>query len=251
MSKEESKHQLSLQEKNARISRLIAQARIELGTAQRQYEQAMDTEFGNEYLKTHMLEQATALIKSMQENLQRLESILTEMRLPGKSEIEYRNKLLKEFSARLSDLSGKYPDLRFHGTGYIDAFSVIEYGGVVSSQERGLVRSSFDGSGQISVTTPESVSLSVRDYIEIKDLLLPLGCLFVVLPEDEMDAQAGKSYLMKSIKFKENDSISDRFVCVLTSEEALPKVKKALKEAAYPEEKAFEFFDFLNHLEKS
>ncbi|MCD8484371.1 hypothetical protein LRY65_00725 [Candidatus Woesebacteria bacterium] len=185
----------------------------------------------------------------MLENIASLEEVLEVARVPDSQDIEYRQKLLREFPQRMSLLSVTFPDLRFHGTSFIAAKAMIEYGGVVSSQERGLVRSSFDGEGQISVTTPQSVELSVKDYIQIKDFLLPLGCLFVLLPEDQIDAAAGDSYLMKSVQFREYNTHSERFVCVLASAEVLPKVRHLLRENGYSEEKAMEFFEFLSKLE--
>lgn len=76
-----------------------------------------------------------------------------------------------------------------------------------------------------------------------------MGCIFVLLPQNSLDAAKVKSNLMGSLKLKNRKKTSPRFFRVLVAPESIDLVKKTMKQNGFPENLVTEYFQFLTELE--
>lgn len=228
-----------------RLSRLMTQAEYHLHEAKKRLAAfKSDYENSNPHVFALGLAQEQSSVDALEHRVKFLKIELQLLRPPKSEDIDYRKDLIKRFQGEAQINTMENPDLRFHGTSLVSALDIIDSGSISASAERGLGDSSFDVSGQISVTDLESVDLSIKDYTAIKDVFLPMGCLFVLLPRDHEDAISVRSYLMASVKILQNGNCSEQFVKILTSPEALPLVRERLKKNGYPEDFACDYFSF-------
>jgi hypothetical protein len=238
-----------IEARTQRINRLIQASQLSLHSAQAQRQLLLSpTEEINVYLQKLALKKTRALIASIEENLRQYQQTLEIIRPPREEDLSYRRELLAKLPILIKQLTRLNPsirDLRFHGASYLTSLKIIESQKIVSAQERNLDRTSFDATGQISVSTPESIIISLRDYLDIKDHLIPLGCLFVVIPEDDINVASGRSSLMKSLKLARGGEPSNRFIGVLCTPETISAIKAALEKSGFAANLALDFFDLL------
>lgn len=228
-----------------RLTRLMTQAEYHLHEAKRRLATfKSDYEGSNPHVYALGLSQEQSSVDALEHRVKFLKIELQLLRPPIEEDVNYRKDLVRRFGEEVQINTAENLDLRFHGTSLVSALDIIDSGSISASAERGLGDSSFDVSGQISVTDVESVDLSIKDYTAIKDVFLPMGCLFVLLPRDEEDAASVRSYLMKSTRIFDNGNCTKQFVRILTSPEALPLVKERLKKNGYPEDFACDYFSF-------
>lgn len=227
------------------LTRLMTLAEYQLHEAEKRLASfRSDYQNSNPHIYALGLRQEQSSVDALLQRVKFLKIELSLLRPPISSDIDYRKELVKRFYEVLKKNTVENESLRFHGTSLVSALDIIDSGSISASAERGLGDSSFDVSGQISVTDVESVDLSIKDYIAIKDVFLPMGCLFVLLPKDHDDAVSVRSYLMKSTKIFSEGRCTEQFVRILTSPEALPLVRERLKKNGYPEDFACDFLSF-------
>jgi hypothetical protein len=138
--------------------------------------------------------------------------------------------------------------LRFHGAPIYYAEQAIKSGGLSSSEDRLGTVTSFDVTGQVSVTTPDSCSYSIQSFTDTtaEGGNLPSGCIFVLIPRSEREAKMGEvSMIMENIDFKQD---SECLFGVITSEENKDRVKGWLKEAELKEDIVSTFKEFPDKL---
>ena len=106
---------------------------------------------------------------------------------------------------------------------------------------------SYDSSGQISVTTSDTISTTINGYSGLLDneYFLPAGCIFVVLPKDEEDAKAGNSMLMGNVNFKESP---DRLVAIISTPENMNRIIYWTTENNIDSDKVFTYDGFVEYL---
>ena len=74
------------------------------------------------------------------------------------------------------------------------------------------------------MTIKDNLEVTIYSYSKLyENLNLPAGCVFVLLPEDERDAESGQSLLMNSVNFRENP---DRLYGIITTPENIEKVQE-------------------------
>ncbi len=228
-----------------RLTRLMTQTEYHLHEAKKRLATfKSDYENSNPHIFALGLAQEQSSVDALEHRVKFLKIELQLLRPPISEDVDFRKDLIKRFADEVSKNTSENSNLRFHGTSLVSALDIIDSGSISASAERGLGDSSFDVSGQISVTDIESVDLSIKDYTAIKDVFLPMGCLFVLLPRDHEDAISIRSYLMKSAKILGEGGCSEQFVKILTSPEALPLVRERLKKNGYPENFACDYFSF-------
>ncbi len=185
-------------------------------------------------------------IRDLEQQIDYLDRKRQLIRPPRSDQAQYRHKLIREFPVLVKNIQHNQPRLRFHGADIVNTERIINSRKITSAEERGLSRASFDTMGQISVTTIANVISSLKDYIGIKEAALPLGCLFVLLPKDETDAQSGRSNLMASVQLVLPDgSTSPQLVRILTSAEMLPTIRRLLTKQGINSNLATEYFAYL------
>lgn len=149
-----------------------------------------------------------------------------------------------DFSKNVKEVVPDNLPLRFHGSPIYNARSIISDGQISSSVDRLGFSTSWDVSKQISVTTRDSIDISVRDYTDLITSYMPCGCIFVLLPKDDIDAKSGTSLLMGNVNFKKE---ADRLVSVITSKENVNCVKQWMIESGLDPKKVKNFEEFIKH----
>lgn len=197
------------------------------------------------FLFDQELAKSQSMVSLLEYKVAVLEQEYTLLRTPIESDLKYRRELLDIFATEIKKFRVRKKILMFHGTPLITALQSIESGELSPSLDRGLGQTSLDIGGQISVTDYRSIQLSLRDYTGINDHFLPMGCIFVVTPENKADERSINSYTMKSLKFHINGSPSPRLKYILASPESLPIIKKQLKKFGYFENLAIDYLSFL------
>jgi len=180
--------------------------------------------------------------------LQQINEQIEFSRPESEEDIAYRQRQYDEFPNLIKNIVPNDIPLRFHGCPINVAKHILEDGEISSSVDRLGITTSYDVEDQVSVTTKDTIETTVRGYAGLSgDYNMPAGCIFVVLPRDEMDAKAGDSMLMSNISFKQNP---ERLVSIITSTENLQRVSQWAQEAGIDVTKICDYDGFQKVLEK-
>ena len=166
-------------------------------------------------------------IASRKYALSQVEDQIEFLRPANDKDMEYRLRQYNEFARRMKDIVPDDLQLRFHGCPIYTAKHILESGELSSSVDRLGVETSYDTEGQVSVTTKQTLDTTIQGYTHLSDNpYLPAGCVFVLLPKDEIDARAGDSMLMGNVNFNEEP---DRLYGIITTPENLERVAQWAK----------------------
>ncbi len=174
-------------------------------------------------------------------NLVRLARELDILRPSSAQDVEYRLRVQHELPGHIKDALPADSPVRFHATSLLATEGIVKTGELSSSVDRTGSASSYDTADQVSATMPDNVEISVESYLGLtnRNMCLPAGCLFMLLPKDADEAAAGNQQLMDNVYFKKNPK---QLVGVLTSDENLPTVRAWFVENDLDPNKVQEFF---------
>ncbi len=190
---------------------------------------------------------AQKIISIRKNALAQVEDQLEFLRPSNERDMEYRLRQYDEFSKKIKDLVPEDLPLRFHGCPIYTAKHIIESGEISSSVDRLGVETSYDTEGQISVTTKDTLDTTIHGYTHLSENFLPAGCVFVLLPKDELDAKAGDSMLMGNVNFKQEPN---RLYGIITTPENIGKVSQWVKVSGIDLSKIHDFDEFAKSFEK-
>lgn len=163
-------------------------------------------------------------------------------------DIAYRQRQYYEFPNLIKRIVPDDIPLRFHGCPINVAQHILEDGEISSSMDRLGIATSYDVEDQVSVTTKNTIETTVSGYAGLSgDYNMPAGCIFVVLPKDEIDAKAGDSMLMSNVSFKQ---CPERLVSIITSPENLQRLSQWAQESGIDISKICDYDGFQSLLEK-
>lgn len=180
----------------------------------------------------------------------RQRTLIKETRLLRPSSLEdtaYRLQILHELPGAIEEALPSNSLLRFHATSLLATEEILQTGELSSAVDRTGQPASYDAADQVSVTTPDDVSVSVRGYLGLVERrqCLPAGCMFVLLPKDASEAAAGNQMLMDNVYFRDRP---EQFVGILTSDENVPTVRAWCVKAGMDPGRVQEFFTGVEHL---
>lgn len=195
------------------------------------------------------LELAERMIKKRKYALEQLDDQLKFLRPSSQEDVDYRQKQYNEFSKQVK---AEVPDdlhLCFHGCPIYAAKHIIEDGEISSSVDRIGSETSYDISGQVSVTTKNTIETTVQSYTGLAgNYNLPAGCIFVILPKDEREIETSEtSLLIGNVSFRENP---ERLYAIITTPENIEKVSEWAKEADIDLSKIHSFEGFIKAIKK-
>lgn len=159
-------------------------------------------------------------------------------------DITYRDWARENLGPAIREATPTGLPLRFHGAPIYAARDIIASGGISSSVDRLGIETSYDVADQISVTTPDSIEVSLDSYTGLSqdNYFTPAGCLFAVLPATHEDVEAGKvSMLMGNVDFKEHP---EQLVGIMTTPENVNRVKEWTNIAGLDPNLVVEFKEF-------
>lgn len=169
------------------------------------------------------------------------------LRPADEKDMKYRLRQYEEFSKKMKDLLPNDLPLRFHGCPIYTTKHILESGEISSSVDRLGIETSYDTEGQVSVTTKDTLDTTIRGYTHLSESFLPAGCVFVLLPKDELDAKSGDSMLMGNVNFKEEPN---RLYGIITTPENIERVIQWAKKSGIDASKIYDFDGFAKTFEK-
>lgn len=197
--------------------------------------------------KEARLKIAQKTISTRKNALAQIEDQLEFLRPSDEKDMQYRLRQCDEFSKKMKDLVPEDLPLRFHGCPIYTAKHIIESGEISSSVDRLGVKTSYDPEGQISVTTKNTLDTTIHGYTHLSEKFFPAGCVFVLLPKDELDAKAGGSMLMGNVNFKQEPN---RLYGIITTPENIEKVSQWAEVSGIDLNKIHDFDEFAKSFEK-
>lgn len=203
---------------------------------------------GNDPRKEIKLQYEMNKVRLCENSLELVEDKLKFMRPSREEDIAYRNRQYNEFANKISALVPEDLPLRFHGCPIYAAEKIIQSGEISSSADRLGVGTSYDGAGQISVTSKDNLHITTQGYTDlIGDYSLPAGCVFVLTPNDLADEETGEHQMMDSVSFKSDPS---RLVAVISTPENTETIRGWLQNNDLDVQKATDFDGFVGAIDK-
>jgi len=174
--------------------------------------------------------------------LQQIKDQLTFLRPANEEDMRYRLRQYDEFHKIMKECIPEDLPLRFHGCKIYTAKYIIESGEISSSVDRLGIETSYDITGQISVTTKDTLQTTVQGYAGLNGTYeLPGGCIFVLYPKDEFDAESGKSMLMENVNIRKEPN---RLFAIITTPENIEIVKNWCQEYDIDSSKVYDYDNF-------
>jgi hypothetical protein len=169
------------------------------------------------------------------------------MRPSSDADVAYREHVHRDLGPAIAESTPPELPLRFHGNTIIDAKGVLGSQELSSSVDRLGVETSMDGQGAFSVTTAQGVGVSIDGYMGMFDdkCTMPPGCLFAVLPESALDADAGHRFIMNNVDFGVDPS---RLFGVAVAAESVDVMRQWAADAGVDPGKVQEYFEFTERL---
>lgn len=204
-----------------------------------QYEKLKNSDINK---KQQRLEISAKNVARRMNALEQIKDQISFLRPSSKEDMEYRLRQYDEFSRKMRVCIPDYLQLRFHGCPIYTAKRIIESGELSSSVDRLGIETSYDVAGQISVTTKNSLETTVQGYAGLNgNYELPAGCIFVLLPKDEFDAEIGQSMLMNNVNIRNEP---DRLFAIITTPENYEILREWCKNNNIEEEKIYDYDGF-------
>lgn len=178
---------------------------------------------------------------------------------PG--DLAERDYVSGQFVDRMHQLSLNIP-LRFHGTPSYELKQILESGVINSGEDRIGVATSFGLKGEISVTSLRDIEDTIGDrrealamksqgmavkragYIGIIDEEVPLGCVFVLMPNTPEEAYKGENAGSLLSRMSNVNLRGARALGVLTSEEFKSQAERMISENGYKGMKVLTYREF-------
>lgn len=187
------------------------------------------------------------IIASYERGLRLSKGQLEFIRPANDADVAYRKRVYDELPGKIRDSIPANSPLRFHGSPIDRSRDIIASKAISSSVDREGISTSFDGGGGFSVTMPDKTETTIHDFTDIlrDSCTVPAGCIFVLLPESEEDAEAGKRQIMGNVDFGEEP---DRLVGIMTSPENLQKVRDWCGLSGFDPSLVGEFFEKVDEI---
>ena len=128
-----------------------------------------------------------------------------------------------DFPQKISQILSDNFHLKFHGTSIYNTAQIIPSGNLSASFDRLGYNTSYDVSGQISVTDKKTIDTTINGYTHLSDKFLPAGCVFALLPQDKQDDKLSTSLLMNNVDFRTNPN---QLYAIITTTENVGLVKQ-------------------------
>ena len=168
----------------------------------------------------------------------------------GNDEVEKeKNDIYENFTRELRNNNNLDPDLCFHGCRDIaTVLKIIESGELSSSSDRLGYETSYDVEDQVSVTTLESLDITIQGYTGLNNSSSSrAGAVFVVTPKNEDEIESSRRLLIGNVDFKNNP---DRLVSIITTKENKPLLVEACTLSGIDVSKVYTFSEYLEYAKR-
>lgn len=181
---------------------------------------------------------------------QKAEKELVFMRPNKQADIAERKAAFVNFAQKVLavDPEGELA-LRFHSTTLAATKDIIESGGLISSVDRldGFLETT-NYSNEISVSEIQNIQYSINYWTDIEGYhgCRPCGCMFVVQPRTQEEANMIAGRQMHNVLFHEHP---EQLIAIVTTSENVEKVKGWLREVGLFVDDVYRFDEFAAALE--
>lgn len=159
------------------------------------------------------------------------EKILLYLRPNTKEDISERETALSGFAKDVLSVDPEGTlDLRFHSTTLASTRDIIQSGGLMSSVDRldGFLETT-NLSNEISVSDIQNIQYSMNFWTDIKayNNCIPCGCMFVLQPRMQEEADMISGRQMHNVLFREHP---EQLIAIATTSENISRVQTWLQE---------------------
>ena len=168
----------------------------------------------------------------------------------GSEELDLEKiEVYRNFARKLKEDNSLDPNLCFHGSRDIaSVIKIIESGGLFSSSDRLGFDTSYDVEDQVSVTTLESLNITIEGYSGLTNPSSSrAGAVFVVTPKNEEEIESSRRLIIGNVNFKENP---DRLVSIITTNENKDMIIEKCNLNGIDSNKVYTFNEYLQYAKK-
>ena len=194
------------------------------------------------------LKNSTDMIELQIERLKLLDK-LKYLRPAKLDDIAYRKEVLKNFPYWAVQHIPEEFRLLFHATSLANTERILSSGKITSGKDRWTIRTSGDGTGEISISTKDSLFISLAGHSDLvaQEYFLPAGCLFVLQTDKQTYLSAQKNFHIPNVYLRKNP---EQLYAVITTPENLSHVKWWMQQNYFSPDKVFDFNSFKNKIEE-
>lgn len=221
--------------------------RQELENAINDYKKVKEGEYDHKEIRLQLVQNR---ITRARQALSLTEDELRFIRPRNRKDIEYRVRQLHEFPHKIKGIVPDDLQLRFHGCPIQSAERILKSGEISSPEDRlGIQQAAYDVAGNIAVTSKNNIDITVNGYSGLNgDYEMPAGCIFVMSPRDEDDANKINSLWMENVYFRDEP---DRLYGIITTPENIDRVTRWAKESGVSPDKIHDYDDFIRIFERT
>ena len=198
-------------------------------------------------LKNRHLKNSHDMIELQIERLKLLDK-LKYLRPASSEDISYRREIVEDFPCWANEHISDDSRFVFHATGIANAERILNSGRIISGKDRWTIRTSGDNSGEISISTKDSLFISLAGHMDlvVQEYYLPAGCLFVLQADKKTYQMAKDDAHIPNIQLRKNP---DQLYAVVTTPENLKRVKWWMEKNNFPPQKVHDFKSFQEKIE--
>lgn len=202
----------------------------------------------NSILKDPQLKNSNDVIELQIERLKVMDK-LRYLRPSNYQDISYRQKVLEIFPHWAAQYIPDNLNLLFHATNLANTQRILDSGRITSGKDRWTIRTSGDGKGEISISTKNSLSVSLSGHMDLiaQEYHLPAGCLFALHVSKEKYQTAQKDTHTQNIQLRQNPK---QLYAIITTPENLNRVKWWVQKNGFMPSIVYDFQAFQEKIEK-
>lgn len=180
-------------------------------------------------LKNRLIERDEKVINAKLDNIKKLKYDIEFMRENTDEDLEERELIRKEYAKEIRETIKNNTPIVFHGNNNIGVVKeILETGGLLSNEERGLDNTSF--ATQIDVTYKDNIKTSLEFADPASYTYMPYGAIFAFKPlDDELERvykTGTSSEVLNGVSSVNFIKEPDRLYGIITTKENVQRIKK-------------------------
>ncbi len=200
-------------------------------------------------LSDRWLKNSTDMMELQIERLKLLDK-LKYLRPAESADIAYRQNVLKKFPYWADEHIPDSLHLVFHASTLANSERILNSGNITSGKDRWTIRTSGDTKGEISISTKNSLFISLAGHMDLvaQDYYLPAGCLFVLQTDASTYKTAKDDCHIPNVYLRKNP---EQLYAVITTPENQDRVKWWMQRNNFNPKKVCDFNSFKEKIEEN
>lgn len=199
-------------------------------------------------LSDRWLRNSTDVMELQIERLQLLDK-LKYLRPAESADIAYRQNVLEKLPYWADEHIPDSLHLVFHASTLANSERILNSGNITSGKDRWTIRTSGDAKGEISISTKNSLFISLAGHMDLvaQDYYLPAGCLFVLQTDTSTYKAAKDDCHIPNVYLRKNP---EQLYAVITTPENQDRVKWWMQKNNFDFKKVYDFNSFKEKIEE-